>query len=620
MRRTCLLAALVSAAPDLIIEVEVNGHQRQLRASPLDDPRRVAQAFCEHYNLTLSIEGMGCGEMLAEELVEQGARYPLPSELLLRVRKGVPQWPQWPPDVVKRLSERASEFVPPHCPGEVLLPLNNQQIQAPQVAVDITTAFGKVPFVAFENSVVEAAVVSAYPVDALEGVGEPLGRAAAAFCSAWRCKQRAFTAYDIARTLRKDLLGQDVDETHVRLIVSLSTLPGRIRFLRVQLRFLYSQTKRPDAIYVVVPYNSLRGKGVYAIPQELYEEADKGRIVLLRTAVDWGPASKLIPTLQVETDPRTIIITVDDDVDYPPTLLEHLYRAALRRPDAAIGLKGYWLPPSNATAERCDPRDWSHVEKREYGYYSHENLLYTDAASTDRDVEVHVLGGLLGVAYRSGFFDLRRLTDFEDWPGGAVFVDDDWISSVLDSAQVPRVVVGLAGTELAHQIQHEALIAPQAELEGLNSEAHAFRNVRLQNELLGEARARGLFDASWACGFDATGEDDGWVAALRALDERYCGDCRAPTLVVLDGDDETTLLLLVRYRARNGAAIHHDDARALLERATLVDLVVVDSVVGAAAALRNKARVVVSSHGANQILAALCAELGRGDAVVAYEC
>ena len=114
----------------------------------------------------------------------------------------------------------------------------------------------------------------------------------------------------------------------------------------------------------------------------------------------------------------------------------------------------------------CDPRTWDHVlQERDYGYYSHENLLYTDAASTDRDVEVHVLGGLLGVAYRSGFFDLRRLVDFGAWPGGNVFVDDDWISSVLDSARVPASCWGLAGTELADQIRNQPLVAPQSELE-----------------------------------------------------------------------------------------------------------------------------------------------------------
>ena len=83
------------------------------------------------------------------------------------------------------------------------------------------------------------------------------------------------------------------------------------------------------------------------------------------------------------------------------------------------------------------------------------------------------------MAYRSGFFDLRRLVDFGAWPGGGVFVDDDWISSVLDSARVPRVVLGLTGSELADQIRNQPLVAPQSELEGLNSEAGA--RVRLQS-------------------------------------------------------------------------------------------------------------------------------------------
>ena len=598
-----LLIAGARAAPELVVEVEVNGKMQELRASPEDDPRRAAHAFCLKHNLTVSVENMACGEMLAEELVEKGARYPLPSEKLLRVRGGVVPAGPW--------RDRAQQLAPPHCPGEVLLPLVDGAIATPRIAVDVNTEHGRVPFVAFDHALVNA---TAYPSTALDGVGEPLGRAASAFCSAWFCRKRAFTAHDLAVKLRRELLGDQSAERPQRLVVSLSTLPGRISYLKDQLRFLYQQTRQPDAIYVVVPYTSLRGKGAYEIPSDLYEEADAGRIVLLRTPIDWGPATKLIPTLSVETDPRTIIITVDDDLDYPPTLIEHLYQAALQRPDAAIGLKGYWLPPTNTSdKDRCDPRTWDHVQEREFGYYSHENLLYTDAASTDRDVEVHVLGGLLGVAYRSGFFDLRRLVDFADWPGGSVFVDDDWISSVLDSAGVPRVVLGLAGTELADQIRNQPLVAPQSELEGLNSEAHAFRNVRLQNELLSEARARGLFPATWDCRFDASGEDDGWIVALKALDEAYCDSCRAPTIVSLDGNDG----VLARYRARNGAVVISEDARALAEREP-VDLVVVDSAVGAAAALRNRARFVVS-RGASEVLAALCSELGRGG-VVAYKC
>ena len=95
------------AAPDLVVEVEVNGKMQELRASPHDDPRRAAHAFCIKHNLTVSVENMACGEMLAEELVEKGARYPLPSEKLLRVRGGVVPAGPW--------RDRAQQLVPPHC-------------------------------------------------------------------------------------------------------------------------------------------------------------------------------------------------------------------------------------------------------------------------------------------------------------------------------------------------------------------------------------------------------------------------------------------------------------------------------------------------------------------------
>ena len=100
---------------------------------------------------------------------------------------------------------------------------------------------------------------------------------------------------------------------------------------------------------------------------------------------------------------------------------------------------------------------------------------------------------------------------------------------------------------------------------------------------------------------------------MAALDEVYCESCRAPTIVLLDGNDD----VLARYRARNGAVVLMEDARALMDREP-VDLIVVDSPVGAAAALRNRARFVVS-RSASEVLAALCSELGRGG-VVAYKC
>jgi len=40
-----------------------------------------------------------------------------------------------------------------------------------------------------------------------------------------------------------------------------------------------------------------------------------------------GPATKLIPALRAESDPETILITIDDDVFYPPSLVQELVDA-----------------------------------------------------------------------------------------------------------------------------------------------------------------------------------------------------------------------------------------------------------------------------------------------------
>ena len=104
------------------------GSQWQDAGAPRQSPRRPAtsrtRVFCLKHNLTVSVENMACGEMLAEELVEKGARYPLPSEKLLRVRGGASCRPD--------RGGTAQQLAPPHCPGEVLLPVVDGAVATPR--------------------------------------------------------------------------------------------------------------------------------------------------------------------------------------------------------------------------------------------------------------------------------------------------------------------------------------------------------------------------------------------------------------------------------------------------------------------------------------------------------
>jgi len=62
---------------------------------------------------------------------------------------------------------------------------------------------------------------------------------------------------------------------------------------------------------------------------------------------DHGPLTKLLPTLLRETDPDTVIITVDDDKIYlPDTMLSLMWHAEHSR-NVAFGVCGWafmWVP------------------------------------------------------------------------------------------------------------------------------------------------------------------------------------------------------------------------------------------------------------------------------------
>jgi hypothetical protein len=55
---------------------------------------------------------------------------------------------------------------------------------------------------------------------------------------------------------------------------------------------------------------------------------------------DVGPYCKLFYALNGFNDPETIIITIDDDVNYPKNWLENLLKASEKYPDYAIGYRG----------------------------------------------------------------------------------------------------------------------------------------------------------------------------------------------------------------------------------------------------------------------------------------
>ncbi|EGV19382.1 glycosyltransferase family A protein [Thiocapsa marina] len=194
----------------------------------------------------------------------------------------------------------------------------------------------------------------------------------------------------------------------MRVVVSLTTIPGREAMLSRAVASIIRQTRPPDAIHLWLPEE--RFGSAAALP------SFPG--VVVRAGPDLGPAMKLLPTLEVEADPETLLIPVDDDIEYPPELIEKLVAASMLLPEHAIGFTG-WSCEERADGPRI--RHWNEQEP-------FAGMLQP----------VQVLEGYRGVLYRRRFFesDIRAHLDALE---AFRYHDDILFSGYLASRGVARV-------------------------------------------------------------------------------------------------------------------------------------------------------------------------------------
>ena len=106
-----------------------------------------------------------------------------------------------------------------------------------------------------------------------------------------------------------------------RIIVTLTTIPSREKAVLKTIESLKNNTIKPDIIYV-----NLR-KVVVRINKE-FSENFKDQLLnagaTINECKDYGSLTKLIPIINIETDPNTLIITADDDIIYKPRFIEGL--------------------------------------------------------------------------------------------------------------------------------------------------------------------------------------------------------------------------------------------------------------------------------------------------------
>ena len=112
---------------------------------------------------------------------------------------------------------------------------------------------------------------------------------------------------------------QNLKDNPVNIVVSLTTTPDKINQIQPVLKSIYRQSIKPDRIYLNIP------REFNIIPNWLKTDSK----IIINITNDYGPATKLIATLEKERDPNAIIITVNDDYIYPKHMVRDLVKQYL---------------------------------------------------------------------------------------------------------------------------------------------------------------------------------------------------------------------------------------------------------------------------------------------------
>lgn len=121
------------------------------------------------------------------------------------------------------------------------------------------------------------------------------------------------------------------------LVVSITSYPARIETLYQTIESIFRQTVKPEIIHVWLAESEFSSQ---TLPASL-ERLRKRGIRLDFVSENLRPYKKLYYALQAY--PESTIITIDDDIIYPPNWLEQMLQAHRRYPEDILCYRGHDL-------------------------------------------------------------------------------------------------------------------------------------------------------------------------------------------------------------------------------------------------------------------------------------
>jgi len=217
------------------------------------------------------------------------------------------------------------------------------------------------------------------------------------------------------------------------LIFSLTTIPPRFPHIHLTLKSLLRQKRPADKIIVNIPKTYRR----FPVNKCELSSLPKG-VEINMINFDYGPATKILPTIRKFRDTDATIIFCDDDRTYDRNWSQRFVDCAAQIPNTCITEVGWSVedltgqicrPQPRMQAARIHPKPQNGKEKflRELRrLYTRKSRIFSKSGYVD------IFGGCGGVLVKSDFFNDIAF----DIPEILWTVDDVWLSGCLAQNQI----------------------------------------------------------------------------------------------------------------------------------------------------------------------------------------
>ena len=217
------------------------------------------------------------------------------------------------------------------------------------------------------------------------------------------------------------------------IIVSMTTTAKRTPFLERTLSSIQCQTVKPSSIQINIPSSYLRPEletvDVDSIPDGF----------TIFRCDDYGPATKLLPTLKRYEQQDVVIIYCDDDRIYAPNWIERLLTVHEENGGCCVGDEMYDIPSYVNSLSMAKTTAYRLNRILSLGMWSPRKR------NTARGV---ILEGYGGVLVRPSFFDETVF----NMPKEFFPVDDIWFSAKLAERGIPIKYSGRKPAEKSHPV------------------------------------------------------------------------------------------------------------------------------------------------------------------------